>query len=90
MFIDGAAAAYKSKTNGTVHTHHFIHDNRMFAERAFYCMEKKLRRNWHEKRRYDYENGDCPYPGFCGWNAGAFGLSDRYGFESVRFFKGSY
>lgn len=34
--------------------------------------------------------GDCPYPGFCGWNAGAFGLSDRYGFESVRFFKGSY
>ena len=57
MFIDGAAAAYKSK-NGMVrftraisfmtiecsqNVHSIVHDNRMFAERAFYCMEKKLR-----------------------------------------------
>ena len=57
MFINGAAAAYKSK-NGMVrftravsfmiiecsqNVNSIVHDNRMFAERAFYCMKKKLR-----------------------------------------------
>ena len=70
---------------------HYFHRTAMFSDYAVATYKKQLRRNWHGKRRYDYEKWGLSISWILWLECRCFRtVRSITGFESVRFLKGSY